>query len=152
SLRGDITQHSSKRMRKMLLDDSPMRRLRLFFFQAEDGIRDGHVTGVQTCALPISALAAGLVRAVGEAVAVVVADDAARAADGAAAVVVDYEPLALAATVDAAQATGAPRVFDEWPDNVAGLTQGDVGDDERGFSEAQEVVEVELAVPRVAPR
>src|SRR5690625_6432333 len=25
-----------------------------FFFQAEDGIRVGHVTGVQTCALPIS--------------------------------------------------------------------------------------------------
>src|SRR5690625_6570401 len=24
-----------------------------YFFQAEDGIRDGHVTGVQTCALPI---------------------------------------------------------------------------------------------------
>src|SRR5690348_17932850 len=24
-----------------------------FFFQAEDGIRDGRVTGVQTCALPI---------------------------------------------------------------------------------------------------
>src|SRR5690606_40946931 len=33
-----------------------------FFFQAEDGIRDFHVTGVQTCALPIlpfSALAGG---------------------------------------------------------------------------------------------
>src|SRR5690625_7706134 len=28
----------------------------VFFFQAEDGIRDGHVTGVQTCALPISGL------------------------------------------------------------------------------------------------
>src|SRR5689334_24680075 len=27
-----------------------------FFFQAEDGIRDGTVTGVQTCALPISLL------------------------------------------------------------------------------------------------
>src|SRR5690606_41056764 len=27
--------------------------VRLFFFQAEDGIRDFHVTGVQTCALPI---------------------------------------------------------------------------------------------------
>src|SRR5437773_11444193 len=26
-----------------------------FFFQAEDGIRDRDVTGVQTCALPISA-------------------------------------------------------------------------------------------------
>src|SRR6267143_4941812 len=32
-----------------------------FFFQAEDGIRDGTVTGVQTCALPI--LADGLVHA-----------------------------------------------------------------------------------------
>src|SRR5438876_11381485 len=29
-----------------------------FFFQAEDGIRDGRVTGVQTCALPISPAAA----------------------------------------------------------------------------------------------
>src|SRR5437762_7994102 len=28
--------------------------LLLFFFQAEDGIRDTSVTGVQTCALPIS--------------------------------------------------------------------------------------------------
>src|SRR5258708_14147610 len=28
--------------------------VRLFFFQAEDGIRDDLVTGVQTCALPIS--------------------------------------------------------------------------------------------------
>src|SRR5437762_11403592 len=27
---------------------------RVFFFQAEDGIRDTSVTGVQTCALPIS--------------------------------------------------------------------------------------------------
>src|SRR5437764_3900915 len=27
-----------------------------FFFQAEDGIRDTSVTGVQTCALPISVL------------------------------------------------------------------------------------------------
>src|SRR5690606_39825218 len=26
----------------------------VFYFQAEDGIRDFHVTGVQTCALPIS--------------------------------------------------------------------------------------------------
>src|SRR5438270_2657469 len=29
-------------------------KFRLFFFQAEDGIRDLTVTGVQTCALPIS--------------------------------------------------------------------------------------------------
>src|SRR5439155_3518488 len=30
------------------MENSPV-----FFFQAEDGIRAGHVTGVQTCALPI---------------------------------------------------------------------------------------------------
>src|SRR5256886_3987233 len=30
----------------------------VFFFQAEDGIRDLTVTGVQTCALPISQIAA----------------------------------------------------------------------------------------------
>src|SRR5258707_12032088 len=30
--------------------------LKAFFFQAEDGIRDIGVTGVQTCALPISSL------------------------------------------------------------------------------------------------
>src|SRR5437764_11854842 len=30
-------------------------RLEFFFFQAEDGIRDTSVTGVKTCALPISA-------------------------------------------------------------------------------------------------
>src|SRR3989442_10717460 len=31
-----------------------------FFFQAEDGIRDADVTGVQTCALPISVLGVNL--------------------------------------------------------------------------------------------
>src|SRR5258706_13343837 len=30
-----------------------------FFFQAEDGIRDWSVTGVQTCALPISSSSSG---------------------------------------------------------------------------------------------
>src|SRR5256884_1045917 len=43
---------------------APMRRFRrimreLFFFQAEDGIRDVAVTGVQTCALPISVIFVG---------------------------------------------------------------------------------------------
>src|SRR5699024_11810278 len=33
-----------------------------FFFQAEDGIRDRNVTGVQTCALPISLVIGGIER------------------------------------------------------------------------------------------
>src|SRR5205085_4956315 len=42
---------------KRVLGWRDIRRLvfRFFFFQAEDGIRDLTVTGVQTCALPISA-------------------------------------------------------------------------------------------------
>src|SRR5437762_4993057 len=35
--------------------DDMLSALLFFFFQAEDGIRDTSVTGVQTCALPISA-------------------------------------------------------------------------------------------------
>src|SRR6266481_6107593 len=35
----------------ILLSRQPI--IDIFFFQAEDGIRDGTVTGVQTCALPI---------------------------------------------------------------------------------------------------
>src|SRR3712207_7154871 len=35
-----------------------------FFFQAEDGIRDIGVTGVQTCALPISVDSVGMPRRV----------------------------------------------------------------------------------------
>src|SRR5256885_5691051 len=51
-----------KRVRRASFDrairrpgDSVVARLRhrIFFFQAEDGIRDYKVTGVQTCALPI---------------------------------------------------------------------------------------------------
>src|SRR5699024_11750431 len=34
----------------------------IFFFQAEDGIRDRNVTGVQTCALPISGMLEGRAR------------------------------------------------------------------------------------------
>src|SRR5215813_13487280 len=36
-----------------------------FFFQAEDGIRDADVTGVQTCALPIFAEARRLLKEAG---------------------------------------------------------------------------------------
>ena len=38
-----------------------------FFFQAEDGIRDRLVTGVQTCALPISEAALREIEAAGDA-------------------------------------------------------------------------------------
>src|SRR5438046_5759275 len=42
--------------KSQVITKSGMSILDFFFFQAEDGIRDWSVTGVQTCALPISAL------------------------------------------------------------------------------------------------
>src|SRR5204862_1033749 len=40
--------------RMLLLYEEVLLSCFFFFFQAEDGIRDLYVTGVQTCALPIS--------------------------------------------------------------------------------------------------
>src|SRR5439155_15816431 len=45
--------HKESRRRGVDHEDGGARVGCRFFFQAEDGIRDGHVTGVQTCALPI---------------------------------------------------------------------------------------------------
>lgn len=85
----------------------------------------------------------------GEAVAVVVAESAYAAADGAERVVVDWEPRHAVATVAAAIAPGAPRVFADWPDNIAGPASGAVGDVTRGFADADVVVETTLEFPRV---
>jgi carbon-monoxide dehydrogenase large subunit len=96
------------------------------------------------------AIAGPEVRHAGEAVAVVLADDVYRATDAAHVVDVRYDVMAAAATVDAALAPGAPRVFAEWPDNAAGPSDGVVGDVTRGFAEAHVVVEAKLHVPRLA--
>ena len=96
------------------------------------------------------ALAKTVVRHVGEAVAVVVADDAYHASDGADAVRVTWEPLAAASSVEAAMSSGAARVFDGWPDNLAGVARSAVGDVERALANADIVVEAELEFPRVA--
>jgi aerobic carbon-monoxide dehydrogenase large subunit len=96
------------------------------------------------------AMAGAKARYAGEAVAVAVAGDVYRAADAAQAVAVRYGVLPAAVSADAALAPGAPRVFDEWPDNAAGPSDGAVGDVARGFDEAQVIVEARLDVPRVA--
>src|SRR6266852_772886 len=90
-----------------------------------------------------------LVRCVGEVVAAVVAEDPYAAADAAAAVVVDYEPLPAAGTMERALEPGAPRVFDGWPDNVAGLSTARVGDAAAGLAGSDVVVEARLSIARV---
>src|SRR3989449_5632601 len=51
--------HGSRTARSTLMTSSYASIMFFFFFQAEDGIRDVAVTGVQTCALPIFAGKAG---------------------------------------------------------------------------------------------
>ena len=58
------------------------------------------------------------VRYVGAPLAVVVASDRYDAEDGAELVAVELEPLPAVGTVDEALADGAPRLYDDWPDNV----------------------------------
>src|SRR5215813_2098757 len=49
----DKTERSHQRIRDGQVSVTLVTVPTLFFFQAEDGIRDADVTGVQTCALPI---------------------------------------------------------------------------------------------------
>ena len=95
------------------------------------------------------ALAARRVRHVGEPVAMVVAVNPYVAADAVERLVIEYEALPAAVTVEAAAAPGAPPVIEEWPDNVASVSAGATGDTARGFAEADVVVSARLAYPRV---
>lgn len=94
------------------------------------------------------ALADGKVRFVGEAVAVVVAETDAAAADAAELVVVDYEPLEAVVSAEAALAEGAPLQFEELGTNlVAGMTDPPGADPLAG---AAHVVRAQLENQRVA--
>ena len=95
-------------------------------------------------------LAADKVRYAGEAVAMVVAATAARARDAAEAVLVDYEPLPALTTFEAAQAEGAPPIWDETPGNRSLTWQcGDVAATDAAFASAAHVVRRALLNNRV---
>jgi carbon-monoxide dehydrogenase large subunit len=95
-------------------------------------------------------LAGARVRHVGEPVAVVVATDPYAAADGAERVAVTYEPLPAAVSAAAADASGAPRVNPEWPDNLVSVTTSAKGRPAAALAAAPVVVAARLAYPRVA--
>ncbi|MBI1737509.1 MAG: xanthine dehydrogenase family protein [Candidatus Rokubacteria bacterium] len=97
----------------------------------------------------LTILAREVVRYVGEPVAVVVADDPYRLDDALERVVVEYDPLPALATAEAALGSAA-TLHDAWPDNVALVARGAVGDVARGFREADVVVEARLRHARLA--
>lgn len=89
---------------------------------------------------PFTALASDKVRTVGEPIAIVVARTRQAAADGVAAVVVDYGPLLAVVDMHAASASDAPLLFEELGTNVVYETAQSWGDDiDQTFAEADHV-------------
>jgi carbon-monoxide dehydrogenase large subunit len=95
-------------------------------------------------------LAGDRVRHVGEALAVVVADDAYRLADALERVAVDYEPLSAVCDPTAATAPGAPRVHDMEGDNLIAVSASEIGHIAQAFEQAEVIVQARLQYPRVA--
>ncbi len=100
---------------------------------------------------PHPPLAIDRVRYVGDAVAIVVAEDRYLARDAADAVEVEYEPLP--AVVDPLKATqeGAPQLHDEAPNNIAFHWKVSGGDAEKAFAEAEVVVKDRIRNQRLIP-
>ena len=78
-------------------------------------------------------------RHVGETVAMVVADDPARAEDAVARIAAEWEPLPAAVDMVAAAEPGAPLVHDDWGTNVAVAFSHAIGDVDAAFTGAEAV-------------
>ncbi|MFO1160415.1 MAG: xanthine dehydrogenase family protein molybdopterin-binding subunit [Reyranellaceae bacterium] len=96
------------------------------------------------------ALVVDRVRYVGDPVAMVIAHTLEEAKDAAELVEVDYEPLPSVTEVGAAAAPGAPRVWDENPDNISHtLERGDRKATDEAFARAKHVVRRRYVITRV---
>ncbi|WP_431910349.1 xanthine dehydrogenase family protein molybdopterin-binding subunit [Amycolatopsis thermoflava] len=94
------------------------------------------------------ALAVDKVRYVGQPVAVVAAANRYIAEDALALIDVDYEVLPAVSTLDAALAEDAPRLYEDWPDNVSCRQTIPKGDVEKAFAEADVIVSETLTFGR----
>ncbi|TAH66298.1 MAG: xanthine dehydrogenase family protein molybdopterin-binding subunit [Rhodopseudomonas palustris] len=98
------------------------------------------------------AMAPEIVRFVGQAVAVVIADSRNLARDAAEAVVVDYEELTAVPNIEAALAPDAPQLHPEAPGNmVYDWTLGDEAAVNDAFAKAAHVVTFDLVNNRLVP-
>ena len=112
-------------------------------FNGRDG-KPMHAAGIPP-------LAYGTVRYVGEAIAVVVADTLALAQDAADLVQADLTPLAVAGSIAAALAPGAPAIWPGAPDNIAlDWEDGDAAASDAAFANAFHIESVELDDPPMA--
>ncbi len=89
---------------------------------------------------PHPAIAVDRVRYVGDAVAVIVAEDRYTARDGAEEVRVDYEPLPVVTDAEKAVASAAPLLHDEAPQNIAFRWKLAGGEAAAAFAQADKVI------------
>ena len=95
-------------------------------------------------------LANGVVRWVGDPVAFVVAETAAQAADAAELIAVDYEELPAVTSTAEALKPGAPRVWQDCPDNISFVELiGDKAAVDAAFAAAAHVVSGDFVINRV---
>ncbi|MBO0661795.1 xanthine dehydrogenase family protein molybdopterin-binding subunit [Jiella sp. MQZ9-1] len=98
------------------------------------------------------ALASDIVRHVGQAVAVVVAETRAQARDAADAVMVDYEELAVVTKAVDALKDGAPQLHPEAPGNlIFDWELGDKAATDEAFSKAAKVTKLHIHNNRLSP-
>ncbi|MGN6310291.1 MAG: xanthine dehydrogenase family protein molybdopterin-binding subunit [Xanthobacteraceae bacterium] len=98
------------------------------------------------------AMAPEVVRFVGQAVAVVIAETKNQARDAAEAVQVDYEEMPAVTNLKAAIASGAPQLHPEAPNNIVyDWALGDETAANDAFSKAANVVKMDLVNNRLAP-
>ena len=95
-------------------------------------------------------LARDKVRYVGEPVALVVAESRYAAEDALERIEVDYDPLPVIVDVEAGIRPDAPRIHDDWPDNLAVSFTAEVGDTEAAFRNAPVIIAERIAVQRYA--
>ena len=106
--------------------------------------------GFEVAVTPNLPLPVDTVRYCGEAVALVVADTAAAAADAGELVEVDYEPLPAVTEARGAMADGAPRLSPGRPNNLALTCEvGDRAATDAAFADAAHVVNLESWIHRV---
>ncbi|HEV2390096.1 MAG TPA: xanthine dehydrogenase family protein molybdopterin-binding subunit, partial [Nitrososphaerales archaeon] len=98
-----------------------------------------------------NALATETVNYVGEAVALVIAEDPYSAEDGAELVSVEYESLPPVIDPEAALKPGSPRVHDYLPDNLGSHMAFAAGDVNKAFKRADQVIKVKLHNQRLSP-
>ena len=118
-----------------------------------DHIRDvgplpvlAHPPGQRQTDFPV--LSADRVRYVGQPLAAVVADTRYAAQDGVDALDVTYDPLPVVTDVEQATSPGAPKLYDDWPDNVVVSREINSGDADAVLATATTVVEARFTMPR----